>query len=142
MVLIKRSIGVAVAAGALIIGGATAALAVGYGQSYSYTLSTSGAQFVNGYTVFYPDTINHGGMEYRGGVKDTSSDGNSVYVQAKVMGYGWGGRVENFGGNGTTLNMDRYAYDPSATYVTCGDVEVCTNVSFGSDPCGSKHMTR
>lgn len=108
---------------------------IGQGRAYTYTLTSTGVQDANGYSQFYPSSSNHGGMEYRGDLKDTSGDSHSVYVQAKVEGYSYGGRVDNTGGNGTSVHFDQVSDDPAAIYVTAGNVEACRNVQLGSDNC-------
>ena len=108
---------------------------IGQGRAYTYTLNSTGVQVPDGYSQFYPSSSNHGGMEYRGTLKDTKSDGDSVYVQAEVEGYSYGGRVSNTAGNGTSKGYDQVSYDPAAIYVNSGNVEACRNVSLGSDNC-------
>ncbi|WP_371777258.1 hypothetical protein [Streptomyces sp. NBC_01438] len=53
-------------------------------------LGTNGAAFVKGTYAWEPRGQNHGGFHFRGSLTDGSkSDGNNVYAQAKVEGYGW-----------------------------------------------------
>jgi hypothetical protein len=90
----------------------------------------------NGYSQFYASSVNHGGMEYRGSLYDTNKEGNNVYVEARVEGYGWGGRVYGNKDSTTPRSYDYYAYDYQALYVTRGKVHACRDRgTFYADNC-------
>lgn len=109
---------------------------VGTGRSYTYTLGSTGVNDANGYSLFYASSVNHGGMEYRGDLQDTSRDGNAVYVEAKVEGYSWGGRIYNAKDASTAKHFDQVSYDPSALYVNSGKVHACRDRgTLGADNC-------
>lgn len=106
-------------AAAIVLGSGAGAMAASgsFGNLY-----TNGASFVNNYVYWYPKGTAHGGMRYSGTLKDTKTyDGYNVFVHGKVEGYSYGPRLYGPGYKSQTL------YDPSATYVSRGWVQVCTD---------------
>ncbi|MFJ4899315.1 hypothetical protein [Streptomyces sp. NPDC088727] len=105
-------------------------------------LGTNGAAFVKGTYAWEPRGQNHGGFHFRGSLTDTSkSDGNNVYVQAKVEGYGW----NRFSGKqGKAVPLDKVVYDGAAQFTKDAWVRVCRDRgSIHPDNCTvTKHYQR
>lgn len=110
----------------------TVALMLGFaGSAYAASfssLSTTGASFTGGTYSFdpWPCTSACGsgkfsGMNYSGTLKDTNaSDGNQVFVHAKVDAYGWSAATYT----GSSLSVSRKVTggaDPSMS----GQIEIC-----------------
>lgn len=113
---------VALAAAVMIVGIGTSAFAASTGS-----LSTTGASFTGITYSFDPwpcnSTCQNGtisGMNYYGTLKDTSaSDGNSVFVHAKIDAYGYAARV--YTSSSLAVGQKVYVSDPPAT----GSVQLC-----------------
>lgn len=90
----KFAAGVGVAIG-LVLGGTSAAFA---GSIPAF--STTGVSFTSGSYSFDPWPCNSScqggtwsGMNWSGYLNDTQQDGNAVFIQSKVDGYGWSATV-------------------------------------------------
>lgn len=106
---------------ALFVGGMGAAFA---GTWHSIPeLNTNGAAFVKGTYMWEPRGQNHGGFHLKGSLSDTTkSDGNNVYAQAKVEGYGW----NRFAGKqGKALPLDKVVYDGAAQLTKHALLRMC-----------------
>jgi hypothetical protein len=118
---------------AFLLGGASAAYAGG-----SLNLKTSNnneGSFSGSWTFLQPGT-GHGGFVATGSVCDNKDDGNGVYGQGRVEGYGWD--APRGDGNGAAAGCgweDREVYDPQATRVSRGQYQVCVD-DLGPDTCG------
>ncbi|MEO6627982.1 MAG: hypothetical protein ABIP03_05375 [Aquihabitans sp.] len=80
-----------------------------------------------------------------GDLKDTSADGNGVFVHAKVDGYGYTPRIYNSGGNGTSLAINRSNVHVTGDvcYHETGKIEVCQDRgTLFPDVCTSKSLAR
>lgn len=118
--------------GAVALGGAATAYAAG-----SLNLRTSNANEgrFDGSWEFYPQGTGHGGFHVWGWTCDTGNDGNTVYSEGRVEGYGWSSDVtDNYGGSCAWEN--REFYDPAANRVGRGQYQVCVD-DWGSDTCGT-----
>jgi hypothetical protein len=117
-------------------------------KSGTFSLSTTGVQFNSGaYTwLASPDCSGESeGFDYSGYLKDTAADGNAVFVQAKVDGYGWTPRIYQSGGSGTQKWIDRRNVHVSGDvcYHTTGKVEVCQDRgTLVPDLCTTKNLAR
>jgi hypothetical protein len=86
----------------------------------------------------------HGAMVVSGYLTDTNCNGDSVYVQAQVAGYGYLGLKENHNGCGSAHRVWDPAtevYDPAATRVVEGTVRACQDNAFW-DTCTSLYRHR
>ncbi|WP_409471462.1 hypothetical protein [Streptomyces sp. HC307] len=135
----RKGIAVASLAAAVVVGGASAAIArdgngsIWVGNTYAH---------ISGSIYWWPSGSNHGGMEVSGYLYDDEPDSNSVKVQGKVSGYSYTTLWTNSNGNGTRVWGDKVVYDPAALYVTTGSVQTCRYNSWGTDQCTSEYMTR
>ncbi|GAA4841378.1 hypothetical protein GCM10023221_19130 [Luteimicrobium xylanilyticum] len=119
--LFKRGAFVAVTTAACLAVGTVVAVAA---TSHPLTLSTTGVKFSGSY-VFYASGTNDGGLGYPGNICDTSADGNSVFVHAKVEGYGYGSKTYDKKGNSSCQSENMYSYAPGDLYVNYGWVQAC-----------------
>jgi len=130
------------------------ALAVGLaaclpsGSSGSFSLSATGVSFSTGQYVWQPAggcPAVSAGFDYSGWLLDTAADGNSVFVHAKVDGYGYAPRTYNSDGNGSQLYVSESNIHASGQdcYHTSGRVEVCQDRgTLFADVCTSQYFTR
>jgi hypothetical protein len=87
--------------------------------------------------------VNCGPMEYWGYLHDTKADGDGVYVQAKVEGFGWSSAHWNSSGNGHSVWEDWNNYASGDSVVSHGWVQACVDDSIISDTCSvSGQLTR
>lgn len=135
-----RKLATAAVAAALFVGGMGAAVAGAWHPIEE--LRTTGAAFVNGSYKWEPRGLNHGGFHLRGDASDTTrSDGNNVYVQTKVEGYGW----NRFNGEqGKVVSLNKIVYDGAAQLTKEAWVRMCRDRgSIHPDNCSvTKHYKR
>jgi hypothetical protein len=139
----KRIIGAVALGGLFAIGIAGSAMArSGPGP---VVVSNAYVKF-DGSIGWYPNGVNHGGMRVHGLLYDTSCDGNTVYLNGKVSGYGYtrlwdkrdgcgsapGGTPSNYG--------DKVVFDGAATKVNYGWIKVCRDDLV--DDCKEEYNTR
>lgn len=128
----KMMVGLTLGA-AFVLGGATAAYA---GGALNLKTSNSNEGSFSGSWTIYPSGTGHGGFYVSGSVCDNSNDGNGVYGQGRVDGYGWS--AQRGDGNGSAAGCgteNREFYDPQATQVGRGQYQVCVD-DVGADTCG------
>ncbi len=78
---------------------------------------------------------------YTGYLKDTSSDGNSVFVHGKIEGYGYAPKYYVTSGNGTGATKSAYVYSNSITVAQNARVEACQDRgTLYSDLCASQYF--
>ncbi|WP_329118178.1 hypothetical protein [Streptomyces sp. NBC_01465] len=136
---IRRRIAVGALTTAVVLGGASAALArngngsIWVGNTYAH---------ISGSVYWNPKGTDHGGMEVYGNLYDDEADGNSAKLEGKVSGYGYTTLWRASGGNGTHVYGDKVVYDPAALYVNDGYVQTCRYNSWGVDKCTSEYMSR
>jgi hypothetical protein len=118
---------------AFVLGAASAAYAGG-----PLNLRTSNANegsFAGSWTL-WPQGTGHGGFYVSGSVCDNKADGNGVYGQGRVEGYGWAARRGDANGSAAGCGSEgREFYDPQATRVCRAQYQVCVD-DFGPDTCG------
>lgn len=132
----SRTLATALLAATTVLGFAGAASASHYKYLGSLDLRISGGQGrFTGQHEFYAQGTGHGGYHVWGSVCDTAEDGNGVYSQGRVEGYGWSSKVSD--GNGSQSGCgseNREFYDPQATWVNRGQYRVCVD-DLGTDTC-------
>jgi hypothetical protein len=74
-------------------------------------------------------------MEYWGYLHDIKTDGDGVYVQGKVEGFGWSAAHWNRNGNGSSVWEDWLNYSSGDTQVNYGWVQACVDDSIFTDTC-------
>jgi hypothetical protein len=117
--------------------------------SGTFTLGTTGVAFNSG-TYQYgvrlscgPSNPSGSGFTYSGYLKDTSKDGNAVFVHAKVYSYGYAARVYNSDGNGTSKYVSQLIKPPGDCWADSARVEACQDRgSLFSDLCNDKAINR
>ena len=126
-------------AGALALGATSSAYALGSG---GLNLNNGTGTFVGSW-AFYPRGTGHGGMHVTGSVCDTKADGNGVYSQGRVDGYGWSSKVGDSNGSAAGCGSEnREFYDSDGSLASYGYYQVCTD-DVGSDTCaGSGRLNR
>jgi hypothetical protein len=131
---IRSKIAVTIALGAvMVVGVASAALA---GGPLNLRTSSANEGSFSGNWEFYPAGVGHGGFHVWGSVCDNAADGDGVYSQGRVEGYGWSSTVSD--GNGSAAGCgweNREFYDYQATQVSRGQYQVCVD-DWGPDTCG------
>jgi hypothetical protein len=117
-------------------------------QSGTFQLSATGVAFQDGNYTWLASSgcgAPAEGFDYSGFLKDTAADGNGVFVQAKVDGYGWTPRIYHSGGGGTRRWIDRsnVHVDGDVCYHETGKVQVCQDRgTLFPDSCDTKHLAR
>ncbi|MGA5068081.1 hypothetical protein ACPB9E_30615 [Streptomyces exfoliatus] len=135
----RKGIAAASLAAAVVVGGASAAIA-GSGNGSIWVGNTYA--HISGSIYWWPSGSNHGGMQVSGNLYDDEGDSNSVKVQGQVSGYGYTTLWTNSKGNGTYVYGSKVVYDPAALYVNYGHVQTCRYNSWGTDECTSEYMSR
>lgn len=119
-------------AAAFVLGFASTAQALGGPLNLN-----NGTGHFSGSWEFYPQGTGHGGLHVWGSVCDDSNDGNGVYGEGRVHGYGWSSNVGD--GNGSAAGCgseNREFYDSATVYSSYGWYQVCTD-DLGSDTCAT-----
>ena len=117
-------------------------------QSGRFELNATGVALEGGrYTWLASSGCDHPaeGFDYSGYLKDTAADGNGVFVQAKVDGYGWTPRIYHSGGSGTRKWIDRRNVHVTGAvcYHETGRVQVCQDRgTLFPDICRTKDLAR
>jgi hypothetical protein len=127
--------------GALMAFGATG-IAIAADSGSMTPLSTTGVRYDGGSYRFYYNEPSRD-FAVTGNLADTAADGNSVFVQARVAGYSYGGRQYNTSGSGSVVYRRVERDDPAANFVSYADVQAC--VDRGSafpDVCVSTRVYR
>jgi hypothetical protein len=137
---LNRITGVAVLAVALTLGFASTALAAHYRYypgSFSLQTSNINEGSFAGQGEFYAQGTSHGGFHVWGNTCDNANDGDTVYSEGRVEGYGWSSDVVDGNGSASGCGWEnREFYDYQATWVNRGQYQVCVD-DFGSDTCGT-----
>ena len=134
----RRILLVCLCAMGLTSGFGSAALASHYVYLGTLNLRTSPAHEgdFTGFAEFYAQGTGHGGFHVGGSICDRMQDGNGVYGQGRVEGYGWASPLGDSDGAGPNCAQeDREFYDPQALWVNSGQYQVCVD-DFGPDTCG------
>ncbi|MET9294006.1 hypothetical protein [Streptomyces sp. NPDC003077] len=138
----RKGIAITSLAAAVVVGGATAAMArsgnggINVGNSYGH---------IQGSVYWHPKSNGkypYGGMQVSGNLYDTAADSNSVKVQGKVSGYSYTTLWENSDGSGSKKYGSKVVYDPAALWVRDGSVQFCRFNGWGTDKCTSEFMKR
>lgn len=99
-----------------------------------FSLSATGVAMTNANYTFYRNESSGKDFDYNGYLDDTSADGYSVFVHAKVAGYGWGPNRNYQGNKNYNLN------DPAANEVSTAVVEACTSRGIYPDYCDADDL--
>ncbi|MCZ4499417.1 MAG: hypothetical protein JWQ74_1970 [Marmoricola sp.] len=133
--LSRRAAALVLTAAAFVLAAAAPSLAASMSGSFSASLGPAGATFDSGTWRFAPwpckssalcVSKTFSGWNYSGYLRDTAKDGDWVYTQGRIDGYGWAPKYEYHGGvagGGTTAGQKVYASDPAQE----GQLQVCRN---------------
>lgn len=135
---LRRAGAIVTMATLFVLGVSTAAYAR-YGNG-PVDIGNEYARFV-GNIYWYPNGVNHGGMDVYGTLYDINCDNNSVKVQGRVSGYGYT-TLWTVSGCGNSAYGDKVVYDPQATQVNTGYVRTCRYNGWGTDKCIEEYMHR
>jgi len=106
------------------------------------TLKSGGVKFYDGKYKFEPSSTNKGAFHWKGKLQDASkTDGNNVYMQVRVEGYGW----SRFNGKQKkTVALDKLSYDGAALHTDDAWIRACRDRgSLHPDNCSvTKHYKR
>ncbi|WP_377325984.1 hypothetical protein ACFJIY_12525 [Pimelobacter simplex] len=130
----RRGVALVGAIAAFLMAAAAPALAASMSGSFTSSWGPTGARFDNGTWRFAPWPCNgsaqcvsgHSGWNYSGYLRDTAAEGDWVYTQGRIDGYGWASKFEYHGGvagGGTTAAQKIYSADPAQE----GRMQVCRN---------------
>lgn len=130
----------------LVVGGATGALASHLADK-ALSASTTGASF-SGNWQWYANGEScgagcMGGWQRWGTLRDTNcADGNGVFDEARVEGYGFSSRY--YAPQCQSVSLNNVFYDPQATVVTHAEWHICRDRGIlYPDNCSTlKHFTR
>lgn len=124
---------------AVVVGG-TAVSAMARNGNGPITVQNSDVEY-SGSVYWYPRGSNNGGMGLSGRLYDRNANGDSVYLNAQVSGYGFARVATNTSGKGTSVAVNKVIYDPQAVLVDNGKVRAC-NSDFLGDTCAEEYNTR
>lgn len=123
---------VAIAAMAFATGAGTAAFAGG-----PLNLKTSSANEGSFSGSWAWNSSGHRGFVVNGSVCDNKGDGNGVYGQGRVDGYGWAAHRGDSNGSAAGCGTEnREFYDSDGSAAGKGQYQVCVD-DVGSDTCGT-----
>ncbi|GHG92065.1 hypothetical protein [Streptomyces lanatus] len=108
------------------------------GVWHNFTLEVEGRAKFTGKYKFNPSSTGHGGFVVQGSVCDLKADGDGVYGQGQVEGYGWSSKRGDANGSASGCGSEnREIYDPQAIYVDRGRYQICVD-DLGSDTCATQ----
>lgn len=108
------------AAAAALLGFALTGVAMAADSGSMPRLTATGVEFSGGsYRFYYNECCRD--FATTGNLIDTATDGNRVFVQARVAGYSYGGRTYTGSIEYKRVEPD----DPAANFVSYADVQAC-----------------
>lgn len=136
----KLQAALAVSVMTTVVVGGTALSAYARTGNGPITVQNSDVEY-SGQVYWYPNGDNHGGMGLTGRLYDRNANGDPVYLNAQVSGYGFTRIATNSNGKGTYVTVNKVVYDPQATRVDNGKVRACNSDAFG-DTCAEEYNRR
>lgn len=126
------------AATAALLGFALTGIAIAADSGSMPRIAATGVEFSGGsYRFYYNECCRD--FATTGNLMDTQTDGNRVFVQARVAGYSYGGRT--YTGSIEYKRVERD--DPAANFVNTADVQACQDRGTAfPDICDTERLTR